>query len=316
LEFGRGITQLRGLVKAVRQVWFSPNGRRLAALSDEWRLGIWEMDSNKLVALLETPAGYSADNAGGAFDASGSRFAFATWKESCLFELGTGQTIQRWPLAEGFSDQLVFDPDERLLLLRREVSSESLRWIWRLHELAKSERPDLLHQQTNTDWSPVGMTFLMDGKRFLVWHGGNSETEGFLRAFDTATGREIWRTATGRGDGDLRVCLDPSGKRFAHDSVTGHPLRMYGLPEFQPIGSTAKGCIALGPNREEFLIPPWLLSGQPPDKGFPLWTDWTEQGYVCAFSPDGTLLAWGTVEGEVLLAHLDTVRRRLASLKR
>jgi WD40 repeat protein len=313
LEFGRGITPLRGLRSAARKVWFSPDGRRLAAVSDDWHLGVWAMVTNKLVALLEAPVGDVADNAGGAFDVTGERFAFASWKEACVFDLRTGQTIHRWPLDKGYSDQVIFDADERLLLLRREMSAEHSRWIWRLRELANSG-PVLLHQQTNSNWSPGGMTFLVDGKHFLVWHGGNPE--GFLRAYDIATGREIWKVATGRNDGDLRICLDPGGRRFAHDSKSGQPLRLFRLPDFQPVGLAATGCNAIGPSGEQFLLPPWFLSGRSGDDGFPLRTDWTELGFVSAFSLDGSLLAWGTEEGEVLLAHLDTVRRRLASLKK
>jgi WD40 repeat protein len=313
LEFGRGITPLRGLRSAARKVWFSPDGRRLAAVSDDWHLGVWAMVTNKLVALLEAPVGDVADNAGGAFDATGDRFAFASWKEACLYDLTSGATIRRWALDEGYSDQVIFDADERLLLLRREMSAEHSRWIWRLRELANSG-PVLLHQQTNSNWSPGGMTFLVDGKHFLVWHGGNPE--GFLRAYDIATGREIWKVATDRNDGDLRICLDPGGRRFAHDSKSGQPLRLFRLPDFQPVGLAATGCNAIGPSGEQFLLPPWFLSGRSGDDGFPLRTDWTELGFVSAFSLDGSLLAWGTEEGEVLLAHLDTVRRRLASLKK
>src|ERR1043166_2785402 len=110
LEFGRGITPLRGLRAAARKVWFSPDSRRLAALSDEWQLGIWDTSSHGLVALFETPIGDSADIAGGAFDASGKRFAFATGQEACLFDLTTSATIQRWRLEEGSCDQVQFDP--------------------------------------------------------------------------------------------------------------------------------------------------------------------------------------------------------------
>jgi WD40 repeat protein len=313
LEFARGITPLRGLRNAARKVWFSPDGRRLAALSDDWHLGVWAMVTNKLVALLEAPVGDVADNAGGAFDATGDRFAFASWKEACLYDLTSGATIRRWALDEGYSDQVIFDADERLLLLRREMSAEHSRWIWRLRELANSG-PVLLHQQTNSNWSPGGMTFLVDGKRFLVWHGGHPE--GFLRAYDITTGQEIWQTATGTTNSDLRVCLEPGGGKFAHNSESGQPLRLFRLPDFQTNGWTAKGCNAIGPNGEQFLLPPWLVSGQPGDKGIPLAADWIALAFVAAFSPDGTLLVWGTEEGEVLVADIATVRRRLASLKK
>src|SRR5439155_24262764 len=70
LEFGRGIYPLLGLKGAARKVWFSSNGRRLAAWSDDWHVGVWSMDSYRLVRILEAPVGSLADNAGGAFDST------------------------------------------------------------------------------------------------------------------------------------------------------------------------------------------------------------------------------------------------------
>lgn len=316
LEGGRGIRPLRGLREATRKVWLSPDGRRLAALSDDWRLGIWRMEDYELLGLFESPIGFLADNAGGAFDARGERFAFASGTEACLLDLRSRTTLHQWRLEAGYSDQLIFDDQGRLLLLRRERDTETQPWIWRLQELTNAEKPLLLHQQTDISWSPGGMSFLPAGTRFLVWHGRNSEIEGFLRAYEIFTGQEIWRTTTGRNDGDLRVCLDPSGRRFAHDDISGQPHRLYRLPDFRWIDSTAMGCNAIGPNGEQFLLPPWFLPNQPHENGFPLFTDWCALAYVSAFSPDGRLLAWGTEEGEVMVADIAEVRRLFTRLKR
>ncbi len=98
MQYGRGIHPLLGLKAAARKVWFSPNGHRLAALSDDWHLGVWSMDSFRLLSLLEAPVGFLADNAGGAFDARGQRFAFASGHEACLFDLAGAGVIGRWSL--------------------------------------------------------------------------------------------------------------------------------------------------------------------------------------------------------------------------
>lgn len=76
------------------------------------------------------------------------------------------------------------------------------------------------------------------------------------------------------------------------------------------------GCNAIGPNGEQFLLPPWFLPNQPHENGFPLFTDWCALAYVSAFSPDGRLLAWGTEEGEVMVADIAEVRRLFTRLKR
>ncbi|MCL4786048.1 MAG: protein kinase [Verrucomicrobia bacterium] len=308
LEGGRGIRPLRGLREATRKVWLSPDGRRLAALSDDWRLGIWRMEDYELLGLFESPIGFLADNAGGAFDARSERFAFASGTEACLLDLRSRTTLHQWRLEAGYSDQLIFDDRGRLLLLRRERDTETQRWIWRLQELATAENPALLHQQTDPSWSPGGMAFLPGGARFLVWHGGHAGTEGMLRAIEVATGREVWHVNSGTTHGDLRVCLDPSGRRFAHNGYHPRPLRIFNIPSFEPAGVAAAACQAIGPNGEQFLLPQWYLPARLGDKGFPLKTDWTELAFVCAFSPDGNRLAWGTEEGEVLVADLPALR--------
>ena len=57
LDPGRGIQTYRGLAGLVSQVWFSADGRRLAALSHDWQAAVWERDSGRLIAVIERAAG-------------------------------------------------------------------------------------------------------------------------------------------------------------------------------------------------------------------------------------------------------------------
>jgi WD40 repeat protein len=106
LAENRGVRVLRGLGADVRQLWFSPDSRLLAALDDNWHAAVWAVDTGRLVRLFEAPLGMVADNAGGAFDATGTRFAFATWQEARLYDLRSGTVLDRWTLPEGFADSL------------------------------------------------------------------------------------------------------------------------------------------------------------------------------------------------------------------
>jgi len=63
LEPHRGIRALRGLSAQVTHAAFSLDGRKLAALSQNWELAVWTVVSNRLDHLLDAPAGESADNA-------------------------------------------------------------------------------------------------------------------------------------------------------------------------------------------------------------------------------------------------------------
>ena len=318
LEPHRGIHVLRGLASAARKVWFSPNSQRLAALSDNWHLAVWEIDSGRLVFLFDSPIGVTADNAAGCFDASGDRFAFATGREARLYDLGTGAVLQRWSLADGMADQLQSDDRGRLLLLRRERASKPRRWIWRLLELAESAHPILLHEQTETNWSALDMAFPAGGNRFLVWNGWPAETRQIIRAIDATSGREVWKAATGQPSGDLRICLDPSGRSFGYWTYELSHMRLMRLSDFEEIGTTKDRCQAIGPSGERYFVrDEWLLLDRPDLKDrIPLGTDWRALSFVSAFSPNGKLLAQGTEEGVVLVVDIQATRHQLSTLRR
>ncbi len=315
LEPTRGLRVLRGLASSARKVLFSANGARLAALSDDWRLGVWEVGSGRLLFLFETPIGSSsADSAGACFDASGEQLAFAAGREACLFDLKTGDILQRWRLAEGASDQLAFDARGCWLLLRRERPPGHRKGVWRLHELGASESPVLLHEQTETNWSPVNLVFAPGAGRFLVWHAGGQGGPITIRAYDVASGRELWKAATQGTNPDLRVCADPSGRWFAYTAYASTRLRLMRFSDFREIGTAAERCEAISPSGQQFVNHDQLMAVLKGTERIPLVTDWTALSWVSAFSPDGTRLAWGTEEGAVLVADIQEVRRRLSGL--
>ena len=216
------------------------------------------------------------------------------------------------------ADRLQFDDRGRFLLLRRERASKPRRWIWRLHGLAEAAHPVLLHEQTETNWSTLDMVFPAGGKRFLVWNGWPGDTGQIIRAIEVNSGREVWKTATGRPSGDLRVCLDPTGRLFGYWADQTSHMRLFRFSDFEEIGKTADYCQAIGPSGERFFPrDEWLLIDRPGLKhGIPLGTDWRALSFVSAFSPDGKLLAQGTEEGVVLVADIDALRQLLSTLRR
>src|SRR5439155_365277 len=61
---GRGIRTLRGLVGQVEKPICSPDGRLVAALSQDWQVAIWDRATGQLRHRLDVPQGVVADNAG------------------------------------------------------------------------------------------------------------------------------------------------------------------------------------------------------------------------------------------------------------
>jgi hypothetical protein len=65
----------------------------IAALSDNWHLGIWQVNPTRLLHVIETPVGDYADSAGGAFDSTGRQFAFSAGEEARLYDVPTGREL-------------------------------------------------------------------------------------------------------------------------------------------------------------------------------------------------------------------------------
>jgi hypothetical protein len=317
LQHARGIQALRGLASSIRKVWFAGDRRRVAALSDDWHLAICEVPLGRLVFLFETPVGILADNAAGSFDAAGDRFAFATGQEACIYDLHSGGTQQRWKLALGLSDQLRYDGRGRLLLLRRERASPQLGSAWRLYELGDGESPTLLHEQSETNWLAEELALAPGGERFLAWNGGPNGAPRVIRAYDARSGRELWKSVTQRTSGNSRIWLDPTGQFFAYNWDTeGKPCRVVRFSNFQEVGLTPKMCQAVGPTGREFGIRDCLaVDGAPAESWLSLATDWQYSPDTMTFSADGKALAWGSLEGVVLVADIQEVRRRLAPFR-
>jgi len=59
----RGLNRLAGLSGQIETISVSPNGKRLAALAQDWNVGLWDLESGNLLAIFGAPTGVHADNA-------------------------------------------------------------------------------------------------------------------------------------------------------------------------------------------------------------------------------------------------------------
>jgi WD40 repeat protein len=124
LEYERGIQNLRGLESPIAhtKVQFSDDGSRVAALSIDWRVAIWDRRTGFLQSVFDVTPGLTADNTGLAFSHDGRKLAVSVGHEARMWDLQTGQS-KAWRLPEGLVDALAFDAtDTHLYLLRMETS--------------------------------------------------------------------------------------------------------------------------------------------------------------------------------------------------
>ncbi len=115
LEEGRGIRTFRGLRGPVPKTIFSPDGRLVAGLSQDWQVAIWDRASGQLRITLDVPQGLVADNSGLAFSPDSRRFAFSAGHQAKLWDVDTGKELGAWPLPEGLVDSIAFPEGESTL---------------------------------------------------------------------------------------------------------------------------------------------------------------------------------------------------------
>src|SRR4029434_2917851 len=64
LKNGCGCETLHGLTSQVSLVCLSVDGHKLACMSHDWKLAIWDLAKHQLLHVFSPPPGISADNGG------------------------------------------------------------------------------------------------------------------------------------------------------------------------------------------------------------------------------------------------------------
>ena len=320
VEPDRGIRTLRGLSERVAKTCFSPDGRRLAAISTDWLLGVWELPSGRLLRVLALPRGFLADNSGFAFNHDGSQLAFASWHDARLYDLAEGRAIRSWKLPEGMADQVQFDRQGRMLLVRREHGlGRSSPTVWRLRVLEPSGEARILQEQSDADWISYDFAFPAGGEVFIAWTGQSTGKRRIIKAFDVGTGRQRWERETEVHPQGVGADWDAGGRWFGYyvGQKGGHQVLR--LPGGEPVNllngayailsPSAERCANYGPSGECLV---WHRAR--PSNRLALGLEWRRLSCRAWFSPDGKLYAAGTDDGSVLVADLAEVERRMARL--
>ncbi|MSU62046.1 MAG: hypothetical protein EXS31_06570 [Pedosphaera sp.] len=113
------------------------------------------------------------------------------------------------------------------------------------------------------------------------------------------------------------IAVDPLGMYFAFAPLKSQPPRLVRLSDFGAVNTLSRFCRAIGPAGRHFATSTpegWrIASDDLPASELALGREW-EMGYTPTFSPQGNMFAWSG-DNWVLLAQLDEVRQRLATLK-
>src|SRR5207249_1251150 len=107
MDNDRGVRTYRGLTGTVEKVWLSPSGKWVAALTQNWQLGVWDRATGQVAFVWEVPAGILADNSAVAFDHDESEVLFASGERASRWSLTGGHRTGVWELPVGLNDILV-----------------------------------------------------------------------------------------------------------------------------------------------------------------------------------------------------------------
>jgi WD40 repeat protein len=309
LEPGRGVAELRGLSAQSVRVEFSNNGQRLAALAQNWEVGLWNLASNRLERVFEAPKGMYADNAAMAFNRDDSQFAFATLTDARLWDIKSGRLLGKWHFPQGLVQHICFDPTGRLMLFQWDWPPEKEKRMCRARELSPTGEWKQLADFPSMN-GPIFDAVLSRKGDFVVIVGEGTNGNNIVKVFDPINGRELCSLPdTGKHHSDW-LATDPqtsrvgywlgSSKGTAFFKIPGGEFwRDYPLREARALSPDGNFLTAQTDDDRGIMLlrtdnPAWRLTL---GFGHPL-------AFQSSFSPNGHLLAWGSADGTVLVCNL------------
>ncbi len=335
LEFGRGVQTLRGLSAQISRICFSADGRRFAAFSHNWEVGVWDLATGKLLRVFETPKGEFADNGGLTLNADGTRLAMAAQSAAKLWDVQTGTNLASWELPPGLVNLLGFPDDNHLLLFRMETldaktppfsDADPTKYprVCRIRDLLCAEPLIPIREISDFNRHVYNACSQLDARHFVVEgiHAQDGKTNILFKCFDGLTGKELWMSPSTRGQQSGVVAVDPLGKflTFQRDAANSALLAelssgvILKTVDFQP------AALHWGPRL-------YAVNGFPDGSGrdislfddsskTPLITflrDGEAMGPV-SFDAGGTQLGWGNPDGTATICDLNAIRMRLSQV--
>jgi len=333
LHDGRGVRTLRGLKSLLALVEFSRDGRLLAGLSHDWRVGIWDAATGRLLHQRGVAPGTTVDNAGLAFSSDGRRLAVATGSEAKVWDTTTGKEERAWPLPRAVVNRPLFDADDtKLLLFRCELPGEANKAPHRpvVYDLLRPNGAAMpLYEIDGPTRILTAVAAHAPGRFILQRYGGPDEKNALVEVIRAATGERVWRRphfVPPRGFGTL--ALDASLQVVGvMDEVTG-TSRLLDLATGQDRRHLPLLAAGLGLGGDRYvhgtesrdtgalvLTLRYAETGENDRAAVRLGLNGHPVHQAIRFGPQGTHLAWGNQDGTVSVCDLAAVREQLAGLK-
>jgi WD40 repeat protein len=329
---------LRGLEQHVEKVMVSPDGRRIAALSNDWEIGVWDWPSGELRVIVPAPVGIFTDSAALAFNPDGSRLVCSAGAEARLWDLDARRPLAKWSLPPALTEAAAFRGRDQLLLVRQETRDrevpptttnrpEDHPRVCRLYDLTGANLAKPLAEIMEFDWYVWGIAMTPDGSQFAI--EGLCKATGKLvrsvRVFDGPTGKPIQSLYTSKTAKDEWHCLnyDPRGTRLLAGVDQSFAVSVFEIPALRRVGVLPDGGGVentgatrwIGATEPTADFPASLIVKQRDPAPMSLLRIALDSSPTAVgFSPDDKLIMWGSQDGSVTVCELSVVQQWLAGV--
>jgi hypothetical protein len=331
LTSDRGLCRLRGLSGQIEMIVVSPDGQCVAALAQNWQLGVWDLETGRLRFRIDVPRGSHADNAGLAFSRDNRRLAYSVSTDergtALLIDAANGGEVRRWSLPSGLQNRFGFEESGSLWYFQVELErGEALplsNYPWRqyprvgrLRDLSGLEPTKVLHEVRAFPRGVLRAAITTSARYTLMEGIGDKRA---VVSMDNASGRtaELYLPASRADSSNLIVDTNEATAWFTDaskpgtykvDVLDGTPHLRSGVT---PIAANAKAGIVCSYTDQRsdgcFLMElenQRVLANLCPGVGT----------HVAAFDASGRKLVYGGRDGSVVVCHLERIRQRLAPL--
>ena len=336
LTDGPELRSLRGLDKGFHQVALGAKGRLIAALSSDFRVGVWELESGHLRYIREAPEGLLALSAHLALSPDERFLAICGDQLAQLWDLDTGRTLRSWTLPVGTFELMRFDSENRLLLVRVETHDGSGSpfnnhdpgnpSVAKLRNLLGADplRPiKVIERFKESHGAYAHPTF-----RYFAWHGLDKDPgrpDHSIRVYDGPTGEEVWHRDLQPDEPEPGLAFDPSGSVFVLNFGGAKPRTlMLEMPSGKELGTLEDDATHVGPRPFD---PGGYYTTKPRGQanGFSLARNGrghlvnlaidTRDVWPVEFDPERKRLFWGGRDGTITVCDLEKLEERLKALE-